>query len=65
MNFWNNNDALKKHTELFGTYSFSIKPDPLRYIIEKLAAPRKPENPGWGVGADAGTPVVPPGIQLP
>jgi hypothetical protein len=65
MNFWNNNDALKKHTELFGTYSFSIKPEPLRYVIEKLAAPRKPENPGWGVGADAGTPVVPPGIQLP
>lgn len=65
MNLWNNNDALKTHAAMFGTYSFALKPEPLRYTIEKLQVPRKPENPGWGVGSDAGTPVVPPGIQLP
>ena len=65
MNFWNNNDALKAHTAMFGTQSFALKPEPLRYVIEKLPAPRKSENPGWGVGVDAGTPVLPPAIQLP
>ncbi len=65
MNFWNNNDALKAHVAMFGTQSFALKPEPLRYTIEKLPAPRRSENPGWGVGADAGTPVLPPAIQLP
>jgi hypothetical protein len=65
MNFWNNNDALKTHVTMFGTQSFALKPEPLQYTIEALPAPRKPENPGWGVGADAGTPVLPPAIQLP
>jgi len=67
MNFWNNNDALKKYMDpaLFGKQSFAIKPVPLRYIIETLPPPKYPENPNWGSGTTAGTPVTPPAIRLP
>ena len=67
MNFWNHNDALKKYMDpaLFGSRSFAIKPVPLRYVIEALPPPKYPENPNWGSGTTAGTPVTPPAIRLP
>lgn len=65
MNFWNHNDALKKYLDIFGSRSFAIKPVPLRYVIEALPASKYPENPNWGSGTTAGTPVTPPAIRLP
>lgn len=67
MNFWNMNDKLKEYMgpNMFGKQSFSIKPVPLRYIVEILPNPKYPQDPKWGSGPTAGTPTQPPGIQLP
>jgi hypothetical protein len=65
MNFWNTNDNLKKYMTLFGKQSFAIKPPAIRYIIEVLPPPKYPQDPGWGSGVTAGTPVTPPPISLP
>jgi len=65
MNFWDNNDKLKAYMKMFGTQSFAIKPEPLRYVLEVLPTPPNPQNPGWVPSPTAGTPVTPPGISLP
>jgi len=67
MNLWNHNDLLKKTQtkEMFGVQSFAIKPEPLRYIIELLPVPKVPENPNWGSGTSAGTPLPARALQLP
>jgi hypothetical protein len=67
MNFWNRNDRLKAYLapEMFGTQSFALKPAPLRYIVEILPTPKNPKNPHWGSGPTAGSPTLPPGLQLP
>lgn len=67
MNFWNINDRMKAYMapEMFGAQSFALKPVPLRYIIEVLPTPQNPQNPHWGSGPTAGSPTLPPGLQLP
>jgi hypothetical protein len=67
MNFWNVNDKLTTYmaSDLFGKHSYTIKPEALRYIIEILPPPKYPQNPGWGSGPSAGTPVCPPALKLP
>ena len=67
MNFWNRNDRMKAYLDptMFGTRSFTIKPLPIRYIIEHLPVPKNPQNPHWGSGPTAGSPTLPPGLQLP
>lgn len=49
----------------FGRSSYLLKPVGLRYIPMFLSNPKSPENPGWGSGPTAGTPTVPPSIQMP
>jgi hypothetical protein len=67
MNFFNPNDQLKAYLgpDVFGTYSFKLKPDSLRYIVETLAKSKAPPAFGWGTGVTAGTPKIPPPIGLP
>ena len=67
MNFWNSNDRMKAYmaSDMFGAQSFALKPIPLRYIIEILTPPQNPQNPHWGSGPTAGSPTLPPGLQLP
>lgn len=52
-------------TKKFGRSSYLLKPDALRYIPMFLANPKSPEDPGWGTGPTAGTPTIPPAIQMP
>ena len=49
----------------FGRSSYLLKPKSLRYIPMFLNNPKSPENPGWGTGPTAGTPTIPPSIQMP
>ncbi len=67
MNFFQPSDYLNAYLEpgKFGRSSYLIKPVPLRYIPMFLANPKSPENPGWGTGPTAGTPTIPPAIQMP
>jgi hypothetical protein len=67
MNFWNINDKLKAYMNpaMFGKQSFAIKPPAIRYIIEILPSPQYPQDPKWGSGPTAGTPVNPPAMVLP
>lgn len=67
MNFFNPNDALKTYlaADMFGTQSFKLKPEALRYTVEVLPTPRVPEDPRWGAGPTAGTPTMPPAIRIP
>ena len=67
MNFWNINDKLKAYMDpaMFGKQSFAIKPPAIRYIIEILPPPQYPQDPKWGSGPTAGTPVNPPAMVLP
>ena len=65
MNLWNHNDNLKKYMDQFSEAGFSLKPEPLRYIIEILPPPKYPQDPKWGSGTTAGTPTTPPAIRLP
>lgn len=52
-------------TAKFGRSSYLLKPEPLRYIPMYLTNPKSPEDPKWGSGPTAGTPTIPPPIQLP
>lgn len=67
MNFFQQSEFLNAYLEpgKFGRSSYLIKPVPLRYIPMFLANPKSPENPGWGSGPTAGTPTIPPAIQMP
>jgi hypothetical protein len=66
MNFFNPNATLKQYMapEMFGIYSYSLKPRPLRYVVEVLPKPLQPQNPGWGSGQNAGKPTIPESIKL-
>jgi hypothetical protein len=66
MNFFNPSAKLKEYMapEMFGIYSYSLKPRPLRYVIEVLPKPMQPQNPGWGEGENAGKPTIPNPIKL-
>ena len=65
MNFFSTGKQIKSYMNMFGTYSFAIKPAPLQYVITYLDPPRVPPNPGWGSGDDAGKPKTPPDIRAP
>jgi hypothetical protein len=67
MDFWDNNEKLKKYLDpkMFGTHSFLLKPDPLCYILEILPNAPVPEHPGWDGSPRSGTPTSPPEIRLP
>jgi len=65
MNFFSTGKQIKSYMNMFGTYSFAIKPVPLQYVITRLDPPRAPPNPGWGSGDDAGKPKTPPDIRAP
>ena len=69
MNFWKNtkDKALAAYMQMFGKYSFVMKPPPLQYIITHLDPPRMPPNPGWGdnTTGGAGKPTTPPDIRPP
>jgi hypothetical protein len=67
LNFWNRNDNFNKYfsPQLFGTYSFSLKPAKLRYTIETIPNPQLPQNPQWGTGVNAGVLKDPPAIVRP
>ena len=67
MNFFQPSEYLSAYMEpgKFGRSSYLLKPEPLRYIPMFLANPKSPENPGWGRGPTAGTPTIPPTIQMP
>lgn len=67
MNFFQKSDTLDTYLSpaKFGRSSYILKPDALRYIPMFLNNPKSPENPGWGSGPTAGTPTIPPTIQMP
>ena len=67
MNFWSKGKQLKEYMQMFGKYSFSLKPPPLQYVITRLDPPQMPPNPGWGdnTTGQAGTPRTPPDIRPP
>lgn len=67
MNFMQSSDYLLDYLDdkKFGRSSYLLKPEGLRYIPMFLSNPKSPENPGWGSGPTAGTPTVPPSIQMP
>lgn len=64
-NLWNSNDNLRsmQKEDMFGKYSFKIKPVNLRYFVEYLPNPKSPQDPGWGKGANAGAPTQPPPLR--
>jgi hypothetical protein len=53
LNVWSLDANLGSYMDptMFGTYSFAIKPDNLRYKIERIAPPMKVKNPGYGDGS--------------
>lgn len=53
INLWSMDANLGAYMDpsMFGTYSFAIKPDNLRYKIERIAPPVKVQNPGYGDGS--------------
>jgi hypothetical protein len=53
LNIWSMDANLGAYMDpsMFGTYSFAIKPDNLRYKIERIAPPIKVKNPGYGDGS--------------
>lgn len=65
MNFWNQNSMLKKYmaADMFGVYSYKLKEESLRFIIDILPKPKVPQNPGWGTGENAGKPDIPEPIK--
>jgi hypothetical protein len=67
MNFWDVNDTLKKYhsPDMFGKYSFLLKPEPLRYILTILPTPPVPQYPGWTGSPDSGTPTPPRELRTP
>lgn len=68
MNFWNNNDRLKKYmgSDMFGKQSFAIKPLPLRLTLDVLPVSSIPVDPKWGTdNAKKGAPAEVASIQLP
>jgi len=67
MNFWSKGKQLKSYMNMFGQYSFALKPAPLQYTISHLDPPRMPPNPNWGDNAtgQAGKPKTPPDIRPP
>jgi hypothetical protein len=56
MNIWKKGAALDSYMapDMFGTFSYKMKPENLRYIIEVIPKAKVPENPGWGEGDNAG-----------
>lgn len=67
MNFGDyDSDTMKTYMSesMFGTYSYRLKPEGLRYIPLTLADPKAPKNPKWGEGAKAGAITVPDSISL-
>lgn len=56
MNFFNYNEQMKEYMNVdnFGIYSYKLKPEKLRYIIEILPKPGTPPDFGYGRGQDAG-----------
>jgi hypothetical protein len=67
MNFFQPSDSLSDYMSVakFGRSSYLLKPEPLRYIPMFLTNPKYPEDPKWGSGPTAGTPTIPPAIQMP
>jgi hypothetical protein len=67
MNFFKQSDYLSDYldTKKFGRSSYLLKPASLRYIPMFLNNPKSPEDPKWGTGPTAGTPTIPPAIQMP
>jgi hypothetical protein len=65
MNFFQKSELLDSYISKFGRSSYLLKPEALRYIPMFLSNPKSPENPGWGSGPTAGTPTIPPTIQMP
>lgn len=67
MNFFTSSDSLTAYLDpkQFGRSSYLLKPESLRYIPMFLTNPKSPEDPKWGTGPTAGTPTIPPAIQLP
>ncbi len=65
MNFFEPSDQLNEYMGPgdFGVYSYKIKPENIRYIIQMLARPGEPPNPGWGKGETAGAVQTPDPIQ--
>lgn len=53
LNLWSMDANLGSYMDptMFGTYSFAMKPDNLRYKIERIAPPMKVKNPGYGDGS--------------
>jgi hypothetical protein len=52
MNLWSKDDNLNAYLDptVFGTYSWMIKPVPLRYVVEHIPSPIPVSNPGYGDG---------------
>jgi hypothetical protein len=67
MNFFKPSEFLTDYMSAakFGRSSYLLKPEPLRYIPMFLANPKSPQDPKWGTGPTAGTPTIPPAIQMP
>jgi hypothetical protein len=56
MNIWKKSANLDAYMapNMFGTFSYKIKPEPLRFILDIIPPPGQPQDPGWGEGDDAG-----------
>jgi len=52
VNIWSNDENLNAYLDptVFGTYSWMIKPVPLRYTVEHIPPPISVSNPGYGNG---------------
>jgi hypothetical protein len=55
LNLWNRNDSLNKYMaeDMFGIYSYKLKPESIRFLIELIPAPGQIEK-LWEPGPNAG-----------
>jgi hypothetical protein len=67
MNFFQSSDTLTDYLSpsKFGRSSYLMKPESIRYIPVFMTNPKSPQDPKWGSGPTAGTPTIPPAIQMP
>lgn len=67
VNLWKKSNLLTTYmkADMFGIYSYKIKPYTMRYIMDILPKPDYPVDPKWGTGPTAGTPTVPEPLRLP
>ncbi len=65
LNFFEPSDQLTEYLapDMFGVYSYKMKPESLRFTIQMIARPGEPPDPGYGSGPTSGTAKTPDPIR--